>query len=86
LRNAKLDRLVAGGSLFIRADLANASLHRANMIDAVLSKAVLASADLDRANLFRADLSQTLIDSATHMDDAYMHRAQTRPRRPGSPS
>lgn len=86
LRRAKLDRLVAGGSLFVRADFTGASLRGANMIEALLSKAVLASADLDRTNLFRADISQTLIDAETRMDGAYMHRARTRPLRPGSPT
>jgi len=81
LRQACLDGLAAGESLFVRADFTGASLRGANLIDANLSKSLLPLADLSRANLFRADVSQALVDATTRMDDAYTHNAKLWPAR-----
>lgn len=81
LRGARLERMAAGESLFVRADLSGASLRGANLIDANLSKSNLLGADLAQANLFRADVSQALLDGTTHMDGAYTQHAKVWPAR-----
>jgi uncharacterized protein YjbI with pentapeptide repeats len=80
--DAKMDRLSAGESLFVRADFTRASLRSAVLIDANLSKAVLTHCDLRGANLFRADVSQALVDGTTLLDDAYTRHAKVWPARP----
>ncbi|RRH80304.1 DUF2169 domain-containing protein [Variovorax beijingensis] len=79
--DARLDGLVAGESLFVRADFSRASLRRANLIDANLSKSNLLGGDLREANLFRADVSQALIDATTLLEGAYTQHAKVWPRR-----
>ncbi len=81
LRGARLDRMVAGESLFVRADLTGATLRSANLIDANFSKADFTQADLSGANLFRADVSQALIDGTTHLLGAYTQNAKIWPAR-----
>ena len=81
LRQARLDRVVGGEALFVRADFTGASLRGANLIDANLSKATLSLADLSEANLFRADVSQALMDPSTRLDGAYTHGAKIWPVR-----
>jgi uncharacterized protein YjbI with pentapeptide repeats len=81
LRGARLDRMVAGESLFVRADLTGATLRGANLIDANFSKADFTQADLSGANLFRADVSQALIDGTTHLLGAYTQNAKIWPAR-----
>jgi uncharacterized protein YjbI with pentapeptide repeats len=81
LQGATLDRMVAGESLFVRADLTGATLRNANLIDANFSKADFTQADLSGANLFRTDVSQSLIDGTTHLLGAYTHSAKIWPAR-----
>ncbi|RZL64502.1 MAG: DUF2169 domain-containing protein [Variovorax sp.] len=81
LVGADLSFVDAPESLFIRADLAHASLRGANLMHASLQKASLVGVDLRDASLFRADLSQTLIDSVTETRGAYIEQAKTVPRR-----
>jgi len=81
LRHARLDRLEAGESLFVRADFSGASLAGANLIDANLSKADLRMADFHNANLFRADVSQAMIDGSTLLGNAYTQNAKVWPAR-----
>jgi len=81
LSDARLDGFVAGESLFVRANLARASLRKAHLIDANLSKSNLLGCDLREANLFRADVSQAFIDATTLLDDAYTQHAKVWPRR-----
>ena len=84
---AKLERVAAGDSLFIRTDFTGASLRDANLIDANLSKSDLRSADLGGANLFRADVSQVQVDELTRMQGAYTQNAKVWPaRRPEAPA
>ena len=84
---AKLERVVAGDSLFIRADFTGASFRDANLIDANLSKSDLRSADLGGANLYRADVSQAQVDARTRMEGAYTQNAKVWPaRRPEAPA
>jgi uncharacterized protein YjbI with pentapeptide repeats len=77
--------LHAGESLFIRADLREASLRGANLIDANLSKADLRFASLQDANLFRADVSQAAMDGSTTLTGAYTQGAKTLPARRTEP-
>jgi len=84
LQEANLERLIAGESLFVRADLTGAILRGANLIDANFSKAVFTQADLSGANLFRTDVSQSLIDGTTHLLGAYTRHARTLPARRAS--
>ena len=81
LSDARLDGFVAGESLFVRANLARASLRGANLIDANFSKSNLLGSDLREANLFRADVSQAFIDATTLLEDAYTQHAKVWPRR-----
>ncbi|GER18574.1 DUF2169 family type VI secretion system accessory protein [Variovorax boronicumulans] len=81
LARARLDGLVAGESLFIRANLNAASLQGADLIDASLAKADLRFANLERANLYRADVSQALIDATTLLAGAYTQHAKLWPKR-----
>lgn len=81
LVRARMDRLTAGESLFIRADLTGASLRSADLVDTNFSKADFRLADLGEANLFRADVSQAWIDSTTNLEGAYTQHAKVWPAR-----
>jgi uncharacterized protein YjbI with pentapeptide repeats len=72
LSQAKLYRLHAERSLFVRTKLARADVRAAVLMYAVLQKAELHGADLRGANLFRADLSKVRGDKETRFDDAYL--------------
>jgi uncharacterized protein YjbI with pentapeptide repeats len=87
MSHAKLERIAAGDSLFIRTNFTGASFRDANLIDANLSKSDLRSADLGGANLYRADVSQAQIDALTRMQGAYTQNAKVWPaRRPEAPA
>lgn len=81
LAHARMDRMIAGESLFIRADFTGASMRGADFVDANLSKADLRFADLSQANLFRADVSGALIDNSTQLAGAYTQSAKVWPAR-----
>jgi uncharacterized protein YjbI with pentapeptide repeats len=81
LRGANLTGVQAPRSLFVRADMQDATLRDAYLVEAILSKAELRHADLDGANLFRADVSQAHIDASTRMKAAYTAGARRYPLR-----
>jgi uncharacterized protein YjbI with pentapeptide repeats len=72
LERAKLHRLNAQRSLFIRTDFSRADVKGAVLMYSVLQKARLYGADFRGANLFRADLSKVRGDDATTFEDAYL--------------
>jgi uncharacterized protein YjbI with pentapeptide repeats len=81
LNAADLSRLRAPRSLFVRADMRDATLRDAYLLEANLSKAVLLQADLGGANLFRADVSQSHMDDSTRTQGAYTAGARRYPLR-----
>ena len=72
LTQAKMYRLHAERSLFVRTKLARADVRSAVLMSAVLQKAELHGADLRGANLFRADLAKVRGDKETRFDDSYL--------------
>jgi len=72
LRQAKLYRLRAPRSLFIRTDLSGADMKSAVLMNALMMKAIICGTDFRGANLFRADLSKVRGDKATNFKDAYL--------------
>ncbi|EMF07053.1 pentapeptide repeat-containing protein [Serratia marcescens VGH107] len=71
------------GSMFIRTDFRHANFTGANLMETLLQKTQLGSADFTHANLFRADISQSLTNAQTLLDNAYVKRVKTLPRRDG---
>lgn len=80
-QQADLSRSNLAGSLFIRTNFRDASLVDSNLIGAVLQKSLLSGADLRGANLFRTDLSQSLITETTQLNDTFISRTRTLPKR-----
>ncbi len=58
LRGARLERIVAKDSRWVRADLAGADLRGAMLFQAILQKANIQGTMLERANLARADMAR----------------------------
>ncbi len=81
LTGARLYRVSAKNSRWVRADLTDAVLLSANLMNAVMSKATLLRADLRDTNLFAADISRVR-GGAKSFDGALTTRVQARPRRP----
>jgi uncharacterized protein YjbI with pentapeptide repeats len=91
-RRAKLYKLRAPRSLFIRTDLTGADLKSSILMNSFLMKALIYGTDFRGANLFRADLSKVRGDTMTNFRDAYlaqiavagsMSEARARAPRPG---
>lgn len=78
---ARLYKLQAPRSLFVRTVLDQADVRSANLMYAVLQKTRLHGADLRGANLFRADLAKVRGDKATRFDDAYLIQIRVVPEK-----
>lgn len=76
LRGAKLDGVVARDARFVRTELADASLHLADLMFALMQKASVSGADFFRANLFRADLAKVTGDERTSFKEANVGQAR----------
>lgn len=85
LTSAILYRVVARGSLWLRACLRNAQLVSADLFESMLEKADLRGADLRGANLYGANFALIRSDAATRAEDAIQDRARTLPRREEGP-
>lgn len=72
LSNAKLYKMRAPSSLFIRTNLKWTDMKSTWLINSVLQKALVHGADFRGSNLFRADLSKMKGDSKTNFTDAYL--------------
>ena len=69
----------------MKADFSRARLARANLMQVVAQHAVFNGADLTGCNLFASDLARVDVDTETRLDDAYMAKARTLPRRKVEP-
>jgi uncharacterized protein YjbI with pentapeptide repeats len=82
LEGAKLYRIVARESFWVRADLRNAQLVSADLFHAILQKADLRGADLRGANLYGADFALIRADDKTNIEDTIRDKVRAKPRRP----
>ncbi|MCB1915714.1 MAG: DUF2169 domain-containing protein [Rhodocyclaceae bacterium] len=73
------------GAMLMKADFSRARLARANLMQVVAQHAVFNGADLTGCNLFASDLARVDVDTETRLDDAYMAKARTLPRRKVEP-
>ena len=81
LDEARLYRVVARGSSFVRTSLRSAFLVSANLMNALLQKADLRGADLRGANLYAADMALIRADADTNVTDAITLKVRSLPRR-----
>ncbi|MCB1905926.1 MAG: DUF2169 domain-containing protein [Rhodocyclaceae bacterium] len=76
------------GALIMKADFSAARMARSNLMQTVAQHAVFNGADLRDCNLYGSDLARVDVDTETRLDNAYMAKARTLPRRkvlsPGS--
>lgn len=70
LRRAKLDRMRARESRWVRTNLEKATLRGADLMLALMHKAKVAGTDFRGASLFRADLARMKGDDKTSFDSA----------------
>ncbi|UBM41323.1 DUF2169 family type VI secretion system accessory protein [Hafnia paralvei] len=82
-RSASFVRANLVGSLFVRTDFRDTNFTDANLMGALLQKSQLGGANFTGANLFRADLSQAFTSETTRLQDAWIKRIKTLPKRDG---
>ncbi|HJL14392.1 MAG TPA: DUF2169 domain-containing protein [Sandaracinaceae bacterium LLY-WYZ-13_1] len=81
LTEARLYRIVARDSLWIRTKLRRAQMVSADLFQAFMSKADVRGADLRGANLYGADFSLVRSDRDTKVQDAIQLKVRTLPMR-----
>ncbi len=73
------------GALLMKTDFSSARMARSNLMQTVAQHAVFNGADMRDCNLFGSDLARVDVDTETRLDNAYMAKARTLPRRKVDP-
>jgi uncharacterized protein YjbI with pentapeptide repeats len=84
LSGAQLDLATAVDTLFIRTNLAGASMTNVNAMNGILQKANLEGTDLRGSNFFRADFAKIKGNASTKLDGANMNLIRFVDRRGGA--
>lgn len=85
LEACRLHRVQTPLSSFVRTNFDQANLSGSNLMNGNFQKARFIGTNLSRCNLFRADMSETLLDASTIIDQAYIERTRTVPKRRNLP-
>lgn len=85
LEGCRFQRVQTPLSSFVRTNFDQANLSGSDLMNGNFQKARFIGANLSRCNLFRADMSETLLDASTIVDQAYIQRTRTVPKRRNLP-